>query len=167
MNSPLKTGGFSASRAGFDVLHTGYGTECLWQVFDDAGHPVSNAVQRGGYDDQGGTQVALLETGTIAELWVDKSNGWALRAQIFDLNRKARTAELTLDAKTANYADDFSLIALSNGNFAVSWRTHIQILGPETFIPNFMSGSSGRTAPPPVQRNWSRMATARIMTIST
>ncbi len=134
----LSNGGFvatwqDASGLGGDAS----GLSIKAQVFDAGGHKVGGEflVNTITPTDQSLVSVASLKSGGFVVTWNDDSGlnnddtrGGSIKAQMFDADGHKVGAELLVDTKGLNFANNVATVTgLSNGGFVVSWEASSNI----------------------------------------
>ena len=129
----LADGGFAISWE--DTRSTGgdtTGSGVHIRAYDQTGTPTGadilvNVATAG---NQADSAITALSGGGYVVTWTDRGAGWVVKAQIFDA-ASARVGSEFVVNNTIALSVESSVVALSNGNFAVAWYEwpghHIQI----------------------------------------
>ena len=126
----LPGGGFILSWDHYDPTQPSLNTDVDWQIFDNAGHTVGDLHTIGGSDWQGHGVGTILTNGNLVECWMEGPSRTAVRAQVFDLQGHSLSVVLDVSGADGGYLSWNSVIALTNGNFVVTWREDAG--GPDT-----------------------------------
>ena len=118
----LSGGGFIVGWNEYDAGTPDNRWQAMAQVFSNSGAALTGPISAGGPGDQGPPSVAVLSDTTFVEAWVDRSSGWAIRAQVFNTNGEAMTDVLNIVSPINNYTQECSVAGLANGDFVVTWR---------------------------------------------
>lgn len=96
--------------------------DAVVQIFSNSGKPLTGPISAGGAGDQGTPAIGLLGDTAFVAAWVDRNNGWALKAQVFDMQGQALGAVIDIVSPISNYTQECSVAGLANGDFVVTWR---------------------------------------------
>ncbi|MBO3705820.1 MAG: hypothetical protein J5X21_05380 [Candidatus Accumulibacter sp.] len=118
----------TATANGFVAVWTSRGQDSSYdgiyaRLFNNDGSPASNEfrVNDTYYNWQNTPEVATLANGGFVVTWYDNSNGNRILAQQYDALGNRVDGELQLNGPGTSSDQSPAVVALSNGNFAVSW----------------------------------------------